>query len=146
MAAPIRPFLFVGRPVMLSRRQLGGWNSERGCLEAVEVPSGSQSSHFPDFGEHREHSIILHYATVYGMALHCSHLSMIGLLCRPQPDLEIAQWKICFDHWNRFITGTDSSLEPVLRSCHGHSFLQGAVSMPSAIGLDRVALIWYLTL
>ena len=42
---------------------------------------------------------------------------------------------------NCFITGTDSSLEPFLRSCHGHSFLQGTVSMPSAIGLDRVALM-----
>ena len=47
---PSQALSFVGRPVMPSRRQIGGQGSVRRWLKAAEVPSGSQSSHFPGFG------------------------------------------------------------------------------------------------
>ena len=50
---PIQAFPYAGRPVMPSRRQIGGRSSVRRWFGAVEVPPGSQSSHFPVLGRSR---------------------------------------------------------------------------------------------
>ena len=75
LGTPVRPFFLqipipsqtfpcIWRPVTPSRRQIGVRSSVRGWFEAVEVPSGCQSSHFAGFGVHRKHSIILPYVPV----------------------------------------------------------------------------------
>ena len=60
---PIQAFPYIGRPGMPSRQQIAGRSSVRTWFKAVERLSGSQSSHFPGFGEHRKHPI-LPYAIV----------------------------------------------------------------------------------